>query len=56
MIDLAQEARNLRAILRYMEETNARQFDPQHVVTLVALVAARLEEGAISPADREGKP
>jgi hypothetical protein len=45
-LDIAQEARNLRGVLSYMEETNARRFEPAHVVTLIALVADRLERSA----------
>jgi hypothetical protein len=41
-LDAMQEACNLTAILDYMENTNARQFDPRHVVTLIALVRDRL--------------
>lgn len=41
-LDLEQEARNLEAIIRYMDKTPIRNFDPSHVVVLVGLVRDRL--------------
>jgi hypothetical protein len=54
VIDVDQEVRELSAILRYMEETIARQFDPAHVVTLVALMLNRFER-ALANAKGDGE-
>lgn len=45
-LDAAQEAANLQAVIDYMEQTNARKFDPSRIVTLVSLVKNRLERAA----------
>lgn len=46
--DLHQEVANLTAVLDYMENTNARQFDPSRVVVLVSLVRDRMRDTLVS--------